>query len=702
MPLGPETSGGSIAHLRELVEGWHNPFGPGRISDFNAPDGLQIRWGLNLSSFSSTIVLYGLAALFGANAAFGLFTLGGLIGSGLAMFLLARKLTGSAWIGLIVGWAFGFYPFAVVNGEHPHFVHGWVFVVLAWRMFELVESPTLRNGVFAGLAGVLVFSWTQYFILLGGVCFAALSVGALVVSAFRGGLRRQLVGLLPAFGLVGAFGLGARALVQASGDVSTIPGNTLPDIINTSAHLGMYLVPAAFTPIAGDWASGYLNERLWVAVEWTLYVGWSILALAAVALAMALARRLSSRQGAVVLISSVVVLAGFVFSLPPQTEVAGHTIRLPSSLVFEVASGWRLYTRFVIVVMLGLCLLAAIGLDALTRGRGRLGLATLAAATLVVPLDLWNRVPDMTYRVRRPTGVLGGSGGTRVRGFSRSTRSGRCFPRGTTTTCTSKTSTAARSSTAISAGQANSVHLPSAGSTIRARRVGWPPSACGMCSSSTRHVIPGLPDPGAVDKKGFRFITADYYAALFRVTAKPAPFVYSRSGLEPPEGKRNPHRWASSPTIDLEVIAPCNTCRGRLRFTAVSLRAAPAPIRYRPGRQRATRHGDQAFSNGGRDSAPVPASDRAQAGDDPGAGPDLGGGPETGQHQVHGSALRGSTRRLKAQWHRDLNAHASGVGDPSRFLNGLRPRVCAQRELRSPAEDDEDRNCRWCGADSAT
>ncbi len=32
---------GSIAHLRELVDGHHNPFGPGRIGDFNAPDGLE-------------------------------------------------------------------------------------------------------------------------------------------------------------------------------------------------------------------------------------------------------------------------------------------------------------------------------------------------------------------------------------------------------------------------------------------------------------------------------------------------------------------------------------------------------------------------------------------------------------------------------------------------------------------------------------
>ena len=319
--------------------GLAQPVRPGRISDFNAPDGLQIRWGLNLSSFSSTIVLYSLAALVGANAAFGLFTLGGFIGSGVAMFLLARKLTGSAWVGLIAGWAFGFYPFAVANGEHPHFVHGWVFVVLAWRMFELVESPTLRNGVFVGLAGVLVFSWTQYFILLGGVCLAALLSGGSSSVPFEADCVGNSLHSCRHWRSSAFRARGPRSRPDLGRRVHH-PWQHPARHHQHVRSLGMYLVPAAFTPIAGDWVSGYLNERRWVAVEWTIYVGWSILALAAIALAMALTRRLSSRRAGVVLILSVVVLAGFVFSLPPQTEVAGlHGFASPSP---RLRGGFRL------------------------------------------------------------------------------------------------------------------------------------------------------------------------------------------------------------------------------------------------------------------------------------------------------------------------------------------------------------------------
>ena len=106
LPLPTVSPGaGDLARKRRAPAGARRrlarPVGPGRISDFNAQDGLRIRWGLNLSSFSSTIVLYGLAALVRRRCSVGLFTLGGFVGSGLAMFLLARKLTDNAWIGLI-------------------------------------------------------------------------------------------------------------------------------------------------------------------------------------------------------------------------------------------------------------------------------------------------------------------------------------------------------------------------------------------------------------------------------------------------------------------------------------------------------------------------------------------------------------------------------------------------------------------------
>jgi hypothetical protein len=48
-------------------------------------------------------VVHGLGVLFGATAAFGLFAMIGYVASGTAIFLLARRLTGSTWVAFIAG-----------------------------------------------------------------------------------------------------------------------------------------------------------------------------------------------------------------------------------------------------------------------------------------------------------------------------------------------------------------------------------------------------------------------------------------------------------------------------------------------------------------------------------------------------------------------------------------------------------------------
>src|SRR5207249_2374701 len=68
-PLGDYT--GVIAYLRELVESGQNPFLPGTLMNFNAPDGHPVPWALDILTFPRTGLLYLLTAAFGAVAAFG-------------------------------------------------------------------------------------------------------------------------------------------------------------------------------------------------------------------------------------------------------------------------------------------------------------------------------------------------------------------------------------------------------------------------------------------------------------------------------------------------------------------------------------------------------------------------------------------------------------------------------------------------------
>jgi hypothetical protein len=568
-PPGPGDLAGSIAHLRELVEAHRNPFLPGRIDSFNAPDGLEIRWALNLASLPSTLVLVALAAVFGATAAFGLFVLAGYIASGLAMFLFVRRLTGSAWIAFVLGWAFAFYPFAVVKGEHPHFVHGWVFVVMAWRMVEVMEAPTIRNGLWAGAAAVLALAWTQYFILLGGVAFLAMTLFVLAVAVARHRLRRQAVALLPAVGLVAAFGLGMRALLALTNEDATLPGNTFADVVAPAARLPMYVVPPAHHPLGGATVS-YLEDHGWNGVEWTLYVGLTVLALALVGLSAAAVRRLPPPIARVAGLAAVLVVVGVLFSLPPQVESAGSTVPMPSWLVFEVSPNWRLYGRFVLVVMLGLCVLAALGLRTLTEGRSpRAAAAVLGLATLLVPLDLWDRPPRHSFEIETP----------------RIYRTLRAQPPGIVAEYPLRSIERVGHYLDLYFQDAHGKPIlngyysgPFEQRALALSDLSDPGTASHLATLGVRYalitpqrLVPGVPDPGRPGR-GFSLIARDGYGSLYRVVARPTPFVYSRSGLEPAEGPPGAeYRWASNRRIELEVNAPCERCEGELRFTASSL-----------------------------------------------------------------------------------------------------------------------------------
>jgi hypothetical protein len=562
---------GSIAHLRELVEGHHNPFGPGRIEDFNAPDGLEIRWALNLASFPSVLMVYGLALALGPTAAHGVFILLGYSFSGLAMFLLVRRLTGHVWISLLAGWAFAFYPFAVVTSEHAYFIHGWPFVVLAWRVLEVWEQPTLRNGIWAGLAAVLTVAWTPHYFVIGGVMYAALTGVAILGAAIATtGLRRHLnahaVGLAVSF----AFVLLMTLLVRASHSGDTLPNSSLADVAATSARPLMYLIPSSNT-LLGEHTRSLLDERDWLGVERTLYVGWSVLLLALLGLAALIARRLDGARFRAAILAITMVVTAVLFAAPPQVELLGVTVPFPSWFVFQVTPGVRLLSRFVIPLMAALCVLAALGLYALVRSvPARAALAILAVATLLVPLDLWNRFPNRIYEYSTPSiyDAVPREDGANLAEYPL------------------RPVTAVGDYLDLYYQDAHGLPImngyfrgPDERRALAFQGLDDPRSAGALAALGVRYVLVtpqradlrvGVPSAGRPGT-AFKRIARDSYGTLYRVTATPKPFAYQRDGFWGPEGEASTRfQWAGEGPVRLELIGPCKACSGRLEFTTAS------------------------------------------------------------------------------------------------------------------------------------
>jgi hypothetical protein len=385
---------GTIAFFRIVVDHHYDPFLPGVIRQWGAPSGIPIPWPRDLASAPWVLTLYLLTAFFGGLAAFGLYALAGYVLTGVATFLFVRRLTGNAWAAWIVGWAYAFYPFAAINGQvHPEYTQGWLFVLVAWRLVELMCHPTRRNGLLAGMAVTLCMWSCPYFILFGGLEYGVITVVVLLAEARRRRLRSVLVPQLLTGVVVAAFavGLGALAFVGESSNIG-VRTHELSEFSYYAARPAEYLLPDVQSPLFGSLTQGVLARypHAGTGFETTLYVGATLLLLALVALVALARRRLVPRVGRVVLALSLLVLVVAITSMPPKAQVLGVDVPLPAYFITQVTTTWRVYSRMVIVVMLGVTVLAGVGLDVITRGlTARKRAIAMCIATVAIAVDLW-------------------------------------------------------------------------------------------------------------------------------------------------------------------------------------------------------------------------------------------------------------------------------------------------------------------------
>jgi len=117
----------SLADMREMVEHHLVPSVPGTNQDLAAPEGARTPCALYVATWTSLLPRWGAAAAFGPVVGRNLLVLSGYVLSGLAMFLLARRLSWSAAAALVAGWAFAFSQLAFAKGQvHVDYVHNGV------------------------------------------------------------------------------------------------------------------------------------------------------------------------------------------------------------------------------------------------------------------------------------------------------------------------------------------------------------------------------------------------------------------------------------------------------------------------------------------------------------------------------------------------------------------------------------------------
>jgi hypothetical protein len=251
----------------------------------------------------------------------------------------------------------------------------------------------------------------------------------------------------------------------------------------------------------------------------------------------------------------------------------GELIPFPSLLGYEISPSWRVYSRFVMVVMLAVCVLAAIGLERLVGPRRGVARAAVAAvAVVVVTVDLY--VPGV------------GTNNVGVAATKPVFQQLRGLPDGILASYPIEPAGHGDFSAEFEREFHNKPILNgyADGSMAEARaleldRLDDPLTPGRLAALGVRYVLvdrvpieTGVEEPGKPGR-GLRLLGDDGERSLWRVVARPLPMVTVGEGFYPletdPQGTS--YRWIGAEEKGkIELLAPCTRCGGVLTMEAES------------------------------------------------------------------------------------------------------------------------------------
>jgi len=302
--------------------------------------------------------------------------------SGLAMFLLVRELTGSAWGGFAGGLAYAFNGFTFIEIARVQVVH------LEWWPLSLLFLARFLRGrrardaaLFALLLALQGLSCTYYLVYSA----LLLPVWLLVVFAVlrRAPAREEWRALVVGFVLAGL--AAAPLLWPYFGRLGEAEGT-----VSNGADLMAFVTPGQANPIYGrgaseaSYAREYIGHVAFVVILAGLWAGW----------------RRGDEGGRTVLraftaLAAATFLIGVLLALGPVIHIRGVP-RGPGllALVLDVlpVSSLRQTPRFAALSKLGGALLIGIAAGTWSARLPRfVRMGALAVLSLVLPLEHWQR-----------------------------------------------------------------------------------------------------------------------------------------------------------------------------------------------------------------------------------------------------------------------------------------------------------------------
>ncbi len=380
-----------VRELWALEEQGGNPFTTARDAYLAAPEGTPGLRAANVANVLFVGSLWVLGKMFGWIVAFNAYNMLAFVLSGTAAFALLDRLK----FGVLPA-AFGAYVFAF-NPNHIEKAFGhaplaatWILPLLLLALLRKRASPTVGRSLTVGGLLVVAFYLNSYLglfalwmtFVFGVVEFAIRPASSTVYEVVRSYYFVSVLWVLAMTPIAVSWYSDRTAVAAFSSDRRGV-------LSGGSASAQLYLLPGPRNPWLGDPMSRWLETNLsW---EFTMFFGYTTIALALGGLVLAYVKRrrrtLSREAAALIIFSLALTLSSLWASLPPKVRIGGLELPTLGYFLREVTTIYRVYSRFGVLVGLGLVILAAYALANL-RPR-RLAQAVSAVALVAVALELY-------------------------------------------------------------------------------------------------------------------------------------------------------------------------------------------------------------------------------------------------------------------------------------------------------------------------
>jgi hypothetical protein len=397
------------------------PFTQTRDPLNGAPEGLEMAPAIQIANALIPTTIWGLHYLFGFVGASNIFLLSGLVLTGFAFYALLDRLGMHPFAAFYAGYAVAFNPWMLerAGAGHSGFMQAWIFPVVIAVMLYARQHNSVRAAVIVGLTLALSFYTNSYYGLMAGLIFGIFWVLDIVKQ--KNWADRFWAFTMADIAFVVAVVAFVPALVAwrtSSRAVSAGISNGVDQVQSLGATTQAYFLPSFRHPLLSHITRHFYPQAAFVWSENTLYLGWSLIVIGLVGAYLVFRRdavtfaRPLTRYFSIAMV--ILVPAAFFFSLQRQTTWFGVKIPMPSYVISEFTTFWRVFARFGLLVTLALAALAAITLTALIR-RHRFGWPIAIAALALLAFEYYDgvlpiyRLQEMPYSEwigRQPMGIV--------------------------------------------------------------------------------------------------------------------------------------------------------------------------------------------------------------------------------------------------------------------------------------------------------